>query len=375
MLKISVIVPCYNIEKYIEKCLNSLINQTLKDIEIIVVDDGSTDKTFDIIKEYSKKDDRIIILRQNNQKQGAARNRGLDIAHGEFIAFVDGDDWVDLDYLELLYNAAIENNVNIAAASATRDYKNKVKIHTKFDEKKVYYGANDIVKGLKRNLVVHSKIFKREPIKNLRFEQNVLYEDAPYAIKAIDIENSLVTVPKAHYHYYSNPKSTMKLKLDRVRENDKISTQLQLVRYCLEHNIEFMDWEILIENHILWKIKHYIDKKVYYLFGIKLFSRLVPFDDEKIFIILDEYSDKYELLKKDIENAFSHFKIIFSKNPKENKKAYIVFANKKDFIKAHFVKSRFREFSDNNDFSIQKYTNKKCKESFTGKFLKKYLES
>ena len=360
MVKISVIIPSYNVEKYIEKCLESLINQTLKDIEIIIVDDGSNDNTFEIIQKYAKKDDRIIALRQKNQKQGAARNKGLDIAKGEFIGFVDSDDWVDLDYFEKLYSAAIENNTNMAAASATRDYKNKVKIHTKFDSKKVYHGANDILKGIKRNLVVHSKIFKREPIKDLRFEQNVLYEDAPYAIKAIDMENSLVTVPDAHYHYYSNPKSTMKQKLNARLENDKISTQLQLVRYCIEHNINLGDWEILIEDHILWKIKHYIDRKDFYLFGIKIYSRSVSFDDEKIFIILDEDSKKYDLLKEDINNAFPCSKIIFSKNPKETKKAYIVFANSADFLKAQLIKSRFREFSRCNNFSIQKYTNKNC---------------
>ena len=84
------------------------------------------------------------------------------------------------------------------------------------------------------------------------------------------------------------------------------------------------------------------------------------FDDEKIFIILDEDSKKYDLLKEDINNAFPCSKIIFSKNPKETKKAYIVFANSADFLKAQLIKSRFREFSRCNNFSIQKYTNKNC---------------
>ena len=103
---VSVIIPAYNVEKYIAKCLDSLINQSLKDIEIIIIDDGSTDKTPFIIKDYANQDKRIKVIAQTNQKQGAARNRGLEAASGEYIGFVDADDWVDLNYFEKLYETA-----------------------------------------------------------------------------------------------------------------------------------------------------------------------------------------------------------------------------------------------------------------------------
>ena len=106
MIKVSVIVPVFNTEKYKEKCLNSLINQTLQDIEIICVNDGSTDKSADIIKKFANKDSRFKLINQENKKQGAARNTGMKIAKGEYIGFVDSDDWVDLEYYEKLYNAA-----------------------------------------------------------------------------------------------------------------------------------------------------------------------------------------------------------------------------------------------------------------------------
>ena len=100
MPKVSIIIPVYNDEIYVKRCLDSLVNLTLKDIEIIVVDDGSTDNTPAILKEYSKKDARIKIITQENSKQGAARNNGIKNSTGEYISFVDSDDWVDEDYFE-----------------------------------------------------------------------------------------------------------------------------------------------------------------------------------------------------------------------------------------------------------------------------------
>ena len=125
MSKVSVIVPVYNTEKYLEKCLNSLINQTLHDIEVICVNDGSTDNSLNILNQYAQKDNRIKIINQENKMQGAARNAGTQIAAGEYIGFVDSDDWIDLDYFEKLYNAATKYNLDIALATNVRISKNK----------------------------------------------------------------------------------------------------------------------------------------------------------------------------------------------------------------------------------------------------------
>lgn len=114
MVKVSIIVPFFNTEKYIEKCLNSLVNQTLSDIEIICVNDGSTDNSMITVRRFALKDSRIKIIEQQNLKQGAARNNGMKIAQGEYIGFVDSDDWVDLDYFERLYNAAKKYDSDIA---------------------------------------------------------------------------------------------------------------------------------------------------------------------------------------------------------------------------------------------------------------------
>lgn len=103
MAKISIIVPVYNTEKFLEKCLNSLINQTLKDIEIICINDGSTDKSLQILEKFANKDKRIQIINQTNSGLSVARNIGIKKAKGEYIGFVDSDDWVDLNFFEQLY--------------------------------------------------------------------------------------------------------------------------------------------------------------------------------------------------------------------------------------------------------------------------------
>ena len=115
MAKISVIIPVYNCEKFIEKCLQSLVNQTLTDIEIILVNDGSTDNSQKIIEKFS--DTRIKLINKKNGGQSSARNVGLDVANGEYIGFIDSDDWVDSDFFEKLYNTAKKYNADISISN------------------------------------------------------------------------------------------------------------------------------------------------------------------------------------------------------------------------------------------------------------------
>ena len=112
--KVSIVVPMYGVEKYLEKCVNSLIHQTLKDIEIILVDDGSPDKCGEIAEQYAKNDARIKVIHQKNAGLGPARNTGMEVAVGEYIGFVDSDDWVNETMFEHLYNAALKGNADIA---------------------------------------------------------------------------------------------------------------------------------------------------------------------------------------------------------------------------------------------------------------------
>ena len=118
-IKVSIIIPVYNTSKYLKQCLDSVVNQTLYDIEIICVDDGSTDNSLEILKEYKKNDKRIKILNQKHKKQGAARNLGIVSASGEYIGFVDSDDWCELDMFEKLYTRAKETDSDITMCAVT----------------------------------------------------------------------------------------------------------------------------------------------------------------------------------------------------------------------------------------------------------------
>ena len=111
--KVSIIIPVYNVEKYLKKCLDSVINQTLKDIEIICIDDGSTDSSYTILNEYAQKDNRFVILKQKNNGAGAARNKGIEIAKGEYLYFLDSDDFVDITLLEKAHTKIKENDCDI----------------------------------------------------------------------------------------------------------------------------------------------------------------------------------------------------------------------------------------------------------------------
>lgn len=316
--KVTIIVATYNNEEYIDRCLISLLKQTLKEIEIIVVNDGSTDNTESILNEYCEFDSRIKVINQENSKQGTARNKGLDIAQGEFITFVDSDDWIDEDYCEKLYNAAIKNNVNIAAATITRDYKNKVKNHLKFEKEEIFKGANEIVKALKMHLETHSKLYRFENIKDIRFPQEVFYEDAPYALEAILKEESMVSVPDAHYHYFSNNNSTIKGNYDIRNENDKIEMNLLLIDKAKKNNVDIGEFAILKERHLFWTVKHYLDYKDYYLFGIKVCRKNIPFKREKVFLVFNTsyFGDALlcNSLCQNIKRAFPESKVVFVVN-------------------------------------------------------------
>ena len=113
MVKISVIVPVYNTQKYLNECLNSLINQTFQDIEIICINDGSTDDSLEVLNEFSKKDNRIKIVTQKNSGLSASRNHGIELSKGEYIYFIDSDDYIELNTLKELYDISIENSCDL----------------------------------------------------------------------------------------------------------------------------------------------------------------------------------------------------------------------------------------------------------------------
>lgn len=223
--KVSVIIPAYNSGDYIEECLISVLKQTLGEIEIIIIDDNSSDNTAGIIENFASKDNRIkVIKHKKNSGQGAARNKGIKIAQGEYIGFVDADDYIDCDYFEKLYNTAVEFNSDIAVASILKHKKYYNKYNVKYTQK-VY--ATDITAKIKlcedtkKNFFyAWNKIYKTSMVKenNIEFEEGHIYEDVPFAIKTLYYSKSVVSTPETSYHYIEHKKSTINSKDNKNRK-------------------------------------------------------------------------------------------------------------------------------------------------------------
>ena len=136
--EVSIIIPCYNVEKFIKDCLESVINQTFKNIEIICINDGSTDSTPEILKKYSNIDNRIIVVNQKNKGLSGARNSGINVSCGKYLMFLDSDDWIDTDYIEKMYNAIKKNDCEIAVSTIIRKREHSQKLRVHYTEEKVY---------------------------------------------------------------------------------------------------------------------------------------------------------------------------------------------------------------------------------------------
>jgi len=208
--RVSIIIPVYNVEKYIKKCLDSVISQTLKDIEIILIDDGSTDSSGEICDEYAGKDDRIIVIHDTNHGVFHARNKGLDIARGEYIGFVDSDDYAESDMFEYLYNLAIENKADAVQCGVTECYKSHMIAQKNQDYFKITDGKDylrHILDGRYSSLSIFCKILKNKVIEKVRFKDYRIGEDAVFLTEtAFRVKKAVITcMPK--YYYVKRPQS------------------------------------------------------------------------------------------------------------------------------------------------------------------------
>lgn len=237
--KLTIIVPVYNVERYLDQCLNSLVNQTLKEIEIICVNDGSTDNSLKILQKFASKDKRIKILNQPNQGQSVDRNLAIKNATGEYLGFVDSDDWIDLDYFEKLYNTAKENNADIACAGFKRCGK-KEKIKKSFSKVKVYSSIEDKLKidNIPSHNYIWNKIYKREKW-DFAFTSGRYYEDMALLIKIIYKLDKLVTVPDTYYYYRRNPGSTVATKSSKHTEDFRWAYD-EVYKFAEENHIKIL---------------------------------------------------------------------------------------------------------------------------------------
>jgi glycosyltransferase involved in cell wall biosynthesis len=222
--KVSIIVPVYKVEPYIRKCVDSILAQTLTDFELILVDDGSPDNCGEICDEYAQKDSRVKVIHKENGGQATARNAALDIAKGQYVGFVDSDDWIEPDMYELLYGMCIQNDCEIANCSSIIYFKNKtvkngghaLTIHNR------QQAMEAMLEGKLYDEVVWTKLIKRNLLEDIRFPVGVAYEDTAFTYKVVHKSNRVSCLGAPKYHYIKRDDSTM----DRAIKGIKIDAVL-----------------------------------------------------------------------------------------------------------------------------------------------------
>lgn len=227
MPKISIIIPVFNGENYIEKCLKTVINQTLRDIEIIIINDGSTDESIKVINKYKDMDNRIIVINQKNSGQSVARNNGIKRASGEYIGFVDADDWIRTDMYENMYKLAKENNADVVVCAHDKVFdkaeNNITNVHNVKSEIINLNGENyeeyimNYIRNFRHGNEVWNRIFKLDVLRkgdvvfDVHYKQGIpeIGEDMVFNIKAALSSKIIVSTSESYYYYYMREGSAM----------------------------------------------------------------------------------------------------------------------------------------------------------------------
>lgn len=235
MSKISIIIPVYKAEKYIVRCLDSILSQTFKNFEVILVDDGSVDNSGTICEQYAQRDKRFVVLHQKNSGQAVARNNALDWlfknSDSEWITFIDSDDWVSKYYLEILLDLAEKCNSNIAAGkylSVDDNFIEKIndcqQMEYSLIDSQAFYTSN----GVGVDSYIWSKLYRKELFLNLRFPVNRLWEDLSILYKLLLSEKQIPCAECNLYFYYQNPDSTLHKKWNKQRLDEFLAYEEQL---------------------------------------------------------------------------------------------------------------------------------------------------
>jgi len=236
MPKVSIIVPCWNVEKYLDRCVNSLVNQTLRDIEIILVDDESPDHVPEMCDGWAEKDSRIKVIHKKNGGLGMACNSGIEVATGEFIAFCDSDDWVELNMYEEMYNEAVSHSADAVYSGIQRindsgiitplNCSNSVEIYENRSQiegfmmdmvaSKVEYSCERRIQMSAKTVLYSGDLIRQN---NIRFvsEREYMSEDLLFNLDFLKHAQKIVNLPKVFYYYYDNTSSlTTRLRTDRI---------------------------------------------------------------------------------------------------------------------------------------------------------------
>lgn len=244
--KVTIIVPIYNVEQYIEKCIESILNQTHKNIEIILVDDGSTDACGSICDQYKNRDERVKVIHKRNGGLSSARNAGLEIATGEYISYVDSDDYVNESFIEELLDLCLKYNKKLSCINFCEFFVENEKDIKEENFQITIYNENDMIQEIvnreRTNNVTYcvwSKLFHRDIIENMRFPEGKTYEDILYTTKAVVNAKGCVYKSNVLYNYRiregSISKSHYKEGFDTKLLTDRLDIQIKQLQYIRDN--------------------------------------------------------------------------------------------------------------------------------------------
>ncbi len=318
-MKISIIVPVYNTEKYLNRCLESIISQSLKEIEIIIINDCSSDNSLEIIKKYIKKDKRIILIDKiKNEGVSAARNSGIEIASGDYILCIDSDDWIESNYLKDMYEIAIKYDADMIITDFYFDYgeKNIIYQFDQYEENKIILNNKKIIKNLASReengfSCVWNKLVKKEIYlkNNIKFPEKIsMGEDLFVVISLVYFSKKIVKLNKAYLHYIQN--------VNGLTKKPKFST-LVSIYFALQKIEAFLkdkNYDLILEelkfNHLfswIFLVKPNFEDKLYN----KILIEFLNLIEKKHLNKNNEKIIKYYFLFRKIFNPYLSFKLVW----------------------------------------------------------------
>lgn len=236
--KISIIVPVYKTQDYIDRCIKSILGQSYQDFELILVDDGSPDKAGIICDEYARKDDRIKVIHQNNSGQSVARNNALKVATGDYYCFIDSDDYVADDLLEMLYSLITKNDADISLVNYKTFTGERAEAESKTTSDIVLYNNTSMIKNIhmvkdELYVVMWGKLFKKELFDGIQFPEGRICEDLHVLYRIYDRAKTSVFSNEKLYYYYRGNVSSSTYSINKKFYDD--------VFWVLEQEIEYID--------------------------------------------------------------------------------------------------------------------------------------
>lgn len=259
---ISIVVPVYNTEKYLKKCVNTIVNQTYKNLEIILVDDGSTDNSGKMCDELANTDNRIKVIHKKNGGLSSARNEAMKVVSGDLIAFVDSDDCLVLDFYEYLYNLLNKYNADIAEAEFLRIPDDRIdEVQKIVDEKNKSVDIKETVcnniealrelYGIKedpyvKKVVVWNKLYKREVLDNIVFPEGKLHEDEFTTHKILYNTKTIASSNRYIYGYMQTKNSIMRAEISERRVNDNLGASISALEFFENKNFPDIEAKIVL---------------------------------------------------------------------------------------------------------------------------------